>query len=95
MDQAEPAAAAESEQARDAEAAAREAARDAQQAELPVFVWVIPDPTTERFSEITTGAVNTIESFDWRLEHVTSRAFAAGDPTTIHTLFFRRTRTTQ
>jgi hypothetical protein len=83
---------ANSEHAREAETAAREAAREADEAALPVFVWVVRDPTPEGFSDMTTIAVQAIESVGWQLEHMTSRG-GDGDAITIHTLLFRRSAT--
>jgi len=75
---------ANSEYARQAEAAAREA----REGQLPVFVFTVRDPAPEGPSDMTITAVQAIESFGWRLEHMTSRSGDA-DFISIHTLLFR------
>jgi hypothetical protein len=73
-----------SEYARQAETAAREA----REAQLPVFVFTVREPAPDGPSDMTRTAVQTIESFGWRLEHMTSRS-GDDDFISIHTLLFR------
>jgi hypothetical protein len=75
----------------DAENAAREQARQVRDAALTVLVYVLMDDARpDSFAEKTTGAIQGIESFGWRLEQMTTTRSQDAAPA-IHTLMFRST----